>query len=119
MKKLLAILLVCLPVSAFDFNISWEWDNSWISKDSFTETNSIFSNIKGFNIYRGETPTNFVLVSKVGPTNFVRMTNQPTTAAFFFVRTIRTDGSESEPSNTNHFIPPQPLNPVAALFGSR
>jgi hypothetical protein len=107
------------PAQAFDFGLVWGWNSDWTVADSIDTTNSVFANLKGFNIYRAENPTNFVFFQSIGPTNVVRFTNQPTTAAFFFIRSVGVDGSESAPSNTNHVIPPATPSQPAGTKGVR
>lgn len=121
MKKTILILMTCASLSAFDFGLTWDWSPNWTAQDSFDTTNSVFANLKGFNLYRGDTVTNFVLFQSVGPTNLVRLTNQPQAGAFYFVKSVGVDGNEDSdpPKGTNHVIPPQPVASPSGLKASR
>lgn len=127
MKKLILLALLTLNCNAFDFSLGWDWNSDWVGTNTFTTNESIFVNLKGFNLYRGTTVTNFVLYQYIdltnnvtsGITNIVTLTNQPSDSAYFFVKVVKPDGTESMASNTNHVFPPIPPSQVDRLTGHK
>lgn len=121
-KPLIALVLavcVAIPLKAFDFKLTWDIPAGYVASDQFDTNNSVFASYKGFNVYRGTTPTTFILYTTVGPTNFVSLTNQPQSHAYFYVTSVAPDGMESAPSNTNHVVTPLPLINPLGVKGSR